>query len=118
MTLQWHKQRPGLPFFQTRSEAEQLILHLDGRRIVLEQYGPDQFYVNHPDLALFLLRFGREESQVVEAFHGPDWYVNERYAGPTTFDYPQEWDAHPGHYRSHNPWRSNFRVVLCKGALR
>jgi hypothetical protein len=27
---------------------------------------------------------------VVEAFHGPDWYVNERYAGPTTFDYPQE----------------------------
>jgi len=44
--------------------------------------------VKHPDFALFLLRFGREESQVVEAFHGPDWYVNERYAGPTTFDYP------------------------------
>ena len=27
---------------------------------------------------------------MVEAFHGPDWYVNERYAGPTTFDYPME----------------------------
>ena len=46
--------------------------------------------MNHPDLALFLLRFGREESQVVEAFHGPDWYVNERYAGPMTFAYPIE----------------------------
>ena len=99
------------------AEGERLILRRGGRRIVLEQCGPDQFYVNHPDFALFLLRFGRGESQVVEAFHGPDWYVNERYTGPTTFDYPQRWDAYPGHYRSHNPWLSNFRVVLRKGAL-
>jgi len=72
-----------------------------------------------------LLRFGRqkgdeereEKGQVVEAFHGPDWYTNERYTGPTTFDCPQEWGAYPGHYRSHNPWLSNFRVVLRKGAM-
>ena len=50
----------------------------------------------------------------MEAFHGPDRYVHERYAGPTTFDYPQEWDAYPGHYRSHNPWPPNFRVVLLR----
>lgn len=26
-------------------------------------------------------------------------------------------DAYPGHYRSHIPWQTNFRVVLRKGAL-
>ena len=109
--------RAGAKTLTLLAEGEQLILHQGGERIVLEQCGPDQFYVNHPDFSLFLLRFGRKEGQVVEAFHGPDWYVNERYVGATTFDYPREWDAYPGHYRSHNPWLSNFRVVLRKGAL-
>ncbi len=103
------------------------MLRYGHERIALERRGPDRFYVDHPvkreakrlhpDFALFLLRFGREEGKVVEVFHGPDWYTNERYAGPTTFDYPEEWDAYPGHYRSHNPWLSNFRVVLRKGVL-
>jgi CubicO group peptidase (beta-lactamase class C family) len=109
--------RAGGKTLTLAAEGEQLILCCGGRRIVLEQRGPDQFYVNHPDFALFLLRFGRTEGQVVEAFHGPDWYVNERYTDPTTFDYPREWSAYPGHYRSHNPWLSNFRIVLHKGAL-
>jgi len=107
------------------AEGERLILRYDDERIVLERRGPDRFYVDHPDFALFLLDFGREKGeeereekgQVVEVFHGPDWYTNDRYADPTTFDYPREWDAYPGHYRSHNPWFSNFRVVLRKGAL-
>jgi len=107
------------------AEGERLILRYDDERIVLERRDPDRFYVDHSDFGLFLLGFGREKGeeereekgQVVEVFHGPDWYTNERYAGPTTFDYPREWDAYPGHYRSHNPWFSNFRVVLRKGAL-
>jgi hypothetical protein len=28
-----------------------------------------------------------------------------------------EWEAYPGHYRSHNPWFSNFRIVLYDGTL-
>jgi len=103
--------------FTLAGEGGQLIMRYGDEQIALERRGPDRFYVDHPDFALFLLRFGREEGKVVEAFHGPDWYTNDRYAGPTTFDYPQEWDAYPGHYRSHNPWLSNFRVVLRKGAL-
>ncbi len=99
------------------AERERLILCYGDERIALERRDPDCFYVDHPDFALFLLRFGREKGEVVEAFHGPDWYTNERYTGPTAFDYPQEWDAYPGHYRSHNPWLTNFRVVLRKGAL-
>lgn len=77
----------------------------------------DQFHVLHPDFALFLLRFGRADGRVVEAFRGPDWYADEGYRGPTKFDMPAEWQAYPGHYRAHNPWYSNFRVVLRKGGL-
>lgn len=99
------------------ANGERLILHYGAADIVLEQRGPDAFYVDHPDFALFLLRFGREAGQVVEAFHGADWYTGEAYAGLTSFAYPQEWLAYPGHYRSHNPWFANIRVVLRKGEL-
>jgi CubicO group peptidase (beta-lactamase class C family) len=99
------------------AEDERLVLQHCDERVALERRGPDCFFVDHPDFALFLLRFGRENGEVVEAFHGPDWYTNERYSGPTSFDYPGDWDAYPGHYRSHNPWLTNFRIVLRKGAL-
>jgi len=112
-----HRRRASAKALTLVAEGERLILRYGDERVVLERRGPDRFYVDHSDFALFLLGFGREKSQVVEAFHGPDWYTNERYAGPTTFDHPREWDAYPGHYRSHNPWLSNFRVVLRKGAL-
>jgi len=103
--------------FTLEAIEEHLILCYGNERIELEPRGRDCFYLNHPDFALFLLRFGRENGKLVEAFHGPDWYTNERYTGPTTFNYPEEWDAIPGHYRSHNPWFSNFRIILRKGAL-
>jgi hypothetical protein len=32
-------------------------------------------------------------------------------------EFPPEWEAYPGHYRSHNPWFTNFRVVLRQGWL-
>jgi hypothetical protein len=99
------------------AEGERLTLSYGGERIALERRGPDRFYVDHPEFALFLLRFGREREKVVEAVHGPDWYTNDRYDGPKTFDSPQEWAAYPGHYRSHNPWLLSFKVVLRKGAL-
>ena len=104
------------------AEGERLLLEHDGERIRLEERGDDHFYVNHPDFDLFLLRFGRKDntdigSLVVEAFHGPHWYTNENYAGPAKFDVPHEWITYPGHYRAHNPWESNFRVILRKGEL-
>jgi CubicO group peptidase (beta-lactamase class C family) len=110
--------RGALPKMLTLvAEGQRLIVRYCDERIVLERRGPDRFYVDHPDFALFLLRFGREKGKVVELFHGPVWHTNDQYTGPTTFDYPQEWDAYPGHYLSFNPWLSNFRVVLRKGAL-
>jgi len=99
------------------AQGDQLKLHYGDRLLTLEPRGSDCFYVDHPDFPLFLLCFGRENGEVVEAFHGPQWYTNPRYTGPTTFDHPQIWDAYPGHYGSHNPELSDFRIVLRKGAL-
>ena len=54
---------------------------------------------------------------MVEAFHGPNWFVNDRYEGPAEYDTPEEWNAYVGHYRSHNPWYTNFRVFVRKDRL-
>ncbi|HEX9718391.1 MAG TPA: serine hydrolase domain-containing protein [Ramlibacter sp.] len=104
--------------FTVEAEGEELALRFDGGRAPLERTSqPNEFHVLHPDFTLYLLRFEREGGQVVEAFHGPDWYAGGGYGGPRTFDAPAEWRAIPGHYRAYNPWYSNFRVVLRKGAL-
>ena len=109
--------RAGPKSFKLVVAGGRLIMQYGDETTALERRGPDCFFVPHRDFALFLLRFGREEGQVVEAFHGPDWYTGDRYSGPTNFDYPGEWEAYAGHYRSYNPWYPNFRVVLRKGAL-
>ncbi len=105
------------PSFRLLTEDEQLIIECEGARVPLQARGRDSYYVAHPDFALYLLRFGREQGQVVEAMHGPTWFRHERYAGSTRFPYPAGWDAYCGHYRSHNPWYPNFRVVQRKGEL-
>ncbi len=99
------------------AENGQLILKHDGQNLALYLRGEHQFYAYHPDFDRSLLQFGREGEQVVEVFYGGDWYTHERYAGAKSFDYPAEWNAYIGHYRSYNPWISNFRVVLRKGEL-
>jgi hypothetical protein len=36
---------------------------------------------------------------------------------PETAGHPPGWEAYPGHYRAHNPWQTNFRVLLRGGTL-
>jgi hypothetical protein len=54
---------------------------------------------------------------VEEAFLGEHWYIHNRYQGEKVFDFPAGWKAYTGHYRSHNPWSTNFRIILRKGCL-
>jgi CubicO group peptidase (beta-lactamase class C family) len=70
-----------------------------------------------PLLAAGALARGAGNDTVVEVSHGGDWYVNKAYQEPRTFTVPAEWQAYPGHYRSQQPWLTNFRVVLRKGQL-
>jgi CubicO group peptidase (beta-lactamase class C family) len=99
------------------SQGDKLILQHGGQRVVLEQSGRDRFIVKHPDYELFALSFGRDKDVVVEAFHGPNWWTNERYTGPKVFEYPKEWDTLTGRYRSDSPWYGSGRLFVRKGRL-
>ncbi len=78
----------------------------------------DAFLVPHPSLERHLLTFGRDDTgAVVEAFHGSDWFRGPGWTGDLPPDPPAEWSAHPGLYRSNNPWYPAIRVVLRKGRL-
>ncbi|MCX6658564.1 MAG: serine hydrolase [Euryarchaeota archaeon] len=100
-----------------RSQRDRLYLVEGNKTIPLEQRDKDTFLADHPDYRLFLLKFGRKAGKVVEVFHGADWYPKDPYKGRRVLSHPRPWEPYTGHYRSHNPWNSNFRVVLRKGAL-
>lgn len=110
--------------FSLSPKDDHLYLNFEGDSILLEPRGLDTFLVPHPAFELFLLRLEREtgpedkdKARITGAFHGPDWYVNPNFSGETSFATPPEWLAYPGHYRSHNPWYTNFRVVIRCGRL-
>lgn len=104
--------------FNVILESQYLWLEYGGERKIMEPRGVDRFYVDHPDFHLFLLKFGRGDSgEVQEAFLGEHWYIHNRYQGEKVFDFPAGWRAYTGHYRSHNPWSTNFRIILRKGCL-
>lgn len=108
---------PGGGKLVLTGENDQLVLQHGGSRIVLERAGADSFLVKHADFALFTLNFGREKNVVVEAFHGANWWTNERYTGSRKFEYPKEWDAYTGHFHSDSPWYGSRRIVIRKGEL-
>ena len=99
------------------AEGDWLLLQYEGQSIPLEGRAGDSFYVPHPDFSLALLEFSRQEGEVVEAFHGEEWYVRDGYKGPRDFDYPKHWNCFVGHYRARNPELSNFRITVRKGVL-
>ena len=100
------------------ADGDRLVLQHGGERVTLERRAGDRFYANQPDFALFLFEFQRNmDRRVVELFYGPDWYVHEQHAVPRPPAAPEKWQGYTGHYRSHNPRNSNFRVVLRKNAL-
>jgi hypothetical protein len=103
--------------FRLAAEGERLVLHAGTDRVSLEGRGEDCFYALHPDFDRFLLRFERREGTVIGAALGEDWYARDGYPAPQAAESPDAWDAYPGHYRAHNPWQSNFRVVLRRGSL-
>jgi D-alanyl-D-alanine carboxypeptidase len=99
------------------AEGTKLLLLNDGKRIALERVGRESFLVKHPDFEMFTIDFGREQNAVIEAFHGADWFTNDHYSGPKTFNYPPEWNAYVGHYRNDSAWFGSARVRLRKGRL-
>ena len=101
--------------FTARGDSLSVVL---GRRTVrLDMRSKDAFYAHDPALEMFLLRFGRSHGKVTEVAHGPELFTKEGVRARGTRTSPKGWEAFTGHYRSHNPWMSNFRVVSRHGAL-
>ena len=103
--------------FKLTSKDRRLCMDFEAVTVLMEPHGPDRFFVPHPAFELFPLQMGRENGQITEAIYGGERFVRSPHRGQNSFEYPVEWVAYPGHYRSHNPWLSNFRVVLRKGLL-
>jgi len=104
-------------FFTLTAKDERLYQDFQTDTVLLEPLSPDRVFVPHPDFELFPLQFRRENDEIVEAIHGSETFSRGSYQGKPSTEYPDEWNAFPGHYRSHNPWLSNFRIVLRKGTL-
>ena len=63
----------------------------------------------------FPLRFQREGDRAVAVTHGAVVYVREGEPGPQASG--EDWSAFLGHFRSHDPWYSNLRIVDRAGQL-
>jgi len=107
----------GVRGFNILADGRKLIMQCEGRSIALEPRDKGMFCVDHPDFRLFLLGFEKRNGSVVAAFHGSDVFVKTGTPKPKAFKYSREWESFTGHFRSYNPWLSNFRVVLRSGSL-
>jgi D-alanyl-D-alanine carboxypeptidase len=80
--------------------------------VALQEVDGDLFLA--PDAAFdrFHIRAERATNGVTELWHGGRRYVREGAVARQLPQPPDELRAIAGHYRSHNPWTTNFRVVL------
>jgi CubicO group peptidase (beta-lactamase class C family) len=97
------------------AEGDRLFLVRGGDRVPLLRWG-DAFLVDHPDFERFDLRVERgDEAAVTAVHHGSRrWH---RVVPTTELEETAHLAPFVGHYRSHNPWMTNFRVVLREDAL-
>ena len=106
------------------ARAGQLLLHRQGRAaITLEHIAGNTFCVPDDEFDPFPLRVrpredAGDDAAMVEINHGPGIYVREGAAPlAASVPYPPEWDAFSGHYRSHAPYLTSFRIILRRGRL-
>ena len=104
------------------ADGQKLSVMVNHTAVPLESAGDGKFLAPHPSLDRYMLVFSRADannpkSPVVEVGWGSEWYTNEKYTGPTKFDYPAEWNSYAGHYRNESPWNGSARFVLRKGKL-
>jgi D-alanyl-D-alanine carboxypeptidase len=101
----------GDPIELVVSEAG-VSLRFSGRELALDELDDDLFLAADPAFDRFGLRVERPAEAALELWHGGRRYVRE---GAPARQLPEPSDdlrALAGHYRSHNPWTTNFRVVV------
>lgn len=83
-----------------------------GRPVALEARGGGRFLARDPDLDRYALRFEPADERPDVVWHGPTRFVRDGAVPPALADPGPAVAAVAGHYRSHNPWTTNFRVIL------
>ena len=113
----------GAALTVTTQDGRLLLHRQDHPDITLEHIGGNTFCVPDDGFDPFPLRFRAREdagddAPMVEAHHGPAVYVRDGAAPlAETTSCPPEWAAFAGHYRSHAPYLTSFRVILRRGRL-
>jgi CubicO group peptidase (beta-lactamase class C family) len=88
------------------------VLRVGGREVALDPLEDDLYLVPDPELDRFAIRVERTGGDVAELWHGACRYVREGDVARSLPEPRDELRAIAGHYRSHNPWTTNFRVLL------
>jgi CubicO group peptidase (beta-lactamase class C family) len=88
------------------------VLRHDGRDISLVEWEDDLFVAADVAFDRFPLRVERPTRDELELWHGGHRYVRTGAAARPLPEPSAELEAIAGHYRSHNPWTTNFRIVL------
>jgi hypothetical protein len=105
-------EEPGLDPIEILA-GDDPIVRFRKRDVALQPLGDaDLFLVPDPAFDEFPLRIERPTTGPPEIWHGGRRYVRAGAAGRPLPAPPEELRAIAGHYRSFNPWTSNFRVVL------
>lgn len=100
---------PGGRTFRTQVADGNLALDADGRRIALSDWGDGRFMVADAAWDTAVLSF---EPGGDIAWHGADRFVRKGFTAPALPEPSAELRAIAGVYRSHDPWTTNFRVLL------
>jgi hypothetical protein len=102
---------PGHEPFEIVADGE-LKLRIGGREVSLEALDEDLFLAPDPTLDRFAVRVDRLTNGERELWHGGHRYVRAGLPSRPLPEARAELRAIVGHYRSHNPWTTNFRVLL------
>jgi D-alanyl-D-alanine carboxypeptidase len=88
------------------------VLRHDGREIELEELEDDLYVAADAAFDTFPLRVERSPNSAPILWHGGQRYVRAGASAAKLREPSADLEAIAGHYRSHNPWTTNFRVVL------
>jgi D-alanyl-D-alanine carboxypeptidase len=88
--------------------------------VVLERWpdGDDAFLVPTPAWDRYVMRVLRDDDgAIAELVHGPERFAPAGRDLVPAAEYPAEWQAFPGLYRSNDPWAPVARIFLRGGRL-
>lgn len=93
---------------------DQLYLQGIHEDFPLTPHGGARFSCQSPEFDRFYfdVQVDGESGTISAIHHGERIFLPEGTDHPTYDDVPDEWHRYRGHFRSHNPWLTAFRVLL------